>query len=237
MNTAQAFCMLLLAATGAPCLAAQSVADEQLVACAEAYLRARSLPGTGRLELVSRAELAPSALHGEGGVRLQARPLDGLWPRRRVGVPVDVWQGDRIVQTRMVWFSVRWWQHVPIYATDARSGTPMSELPTRTAEVDMAGKADLSISMGSLGSLENWRLRRSVRAGQPVLGSDLVPRPPVSRDEAVSLSLRRGAVALTVPAIASADAAVGQWVQVRVEGAERSVLAKVVAPNEVAIEQ
>ena len=237
MNTALTFCALLLTATTAPCLAAPSVSEEQMVACAEASLRARSLAGTGRLELVSSAELAPSVLHGEGDVRLRARSVDGMWPRRRVGVPVDVFQGERIVQTRMVWFSVRWWQRIPVYATNARSGTPMSELPTRTAEVDMAGIAESSLSMESLGTLENWRLRRSVRAGEPVLSSDLVRRPPVSRDGAVSLSLRQGPVALRVPATANADATLGQWVHVRVEGAERSVLAKVIAPNEVAIEQ
>nr|WP_298128485.1 flagella basal body P-ring formation protein FlgA [uncultured Pseudoxanthomonas sp.] len=237
MNAATRIGMLLLATSSAPCMAAQTVSGEQLLACAEASLRERSATLPGRLELSASAMPEASSIAGEGEVRLQARAVDGTWPRRRVGVPVDIRRGDRVEQTRMVWLSVRWWQQVPVYGLDMRSGTPSDTLAVRIDEVDMAGNTEPVAALDALGAKDTWKLRRTVRAGEPVMRSDLMQRPAVSREEAVRLSLRQGPVALTVPAIANGEAEMGQWVQVRAEGAERSVLAKVVARGEVAIER
>jgi flagella basal body P-ring formation protein FlgA len=237
MNAATRIGILLLATSSAPCLAAQTVSGEQLLACAEASLRERSEMLTGRLELSASAMPEASSIAGEGEVRLQARAVDGAWPRRRVGVPVEIRRGDRVEQTRMVWLSVQWWQQVPVYGVDMRSGTPLNTLAVRIDEVDMAWSTEPAVALDALGSMDYWRLRRTVRAGEPVMRSDLALRPAVSREEAVRLSLRQGPVALTVPAIANGEGEMGQWVQVRAEGAERSVLAKVVARGEVAIER
>lgn len=237
MNAISRLCILLLATASAPCMAAHTVSGEQLLACAEASLRERSEPLPGRLMLSASVTPEPSRIEGEGNVSLRARAVDGAWPRRRVGVPVDILQGDRVAQTRMVWLSVQWWQQVAVYALDARSGTPMNELRVHTDEVDMAGGGEPALALDTLGPMDGWRLRRSVRAGEPVVRSDLSLRPAVSREQAVRLSLRQGPVALTVPAIANGEGEMGQWVPVRAEGAERSVLAKVVARGEVTIER
>ena len=237
MNGATRIGILLLATSSAPCMAAHTVSGEQLLACAEASLRERSATLTGRLELSASAMPEASSITGKGEVHLQARAVDGTWPRRRVGVPVEIRRGDRVEQTRMVWLSVRWWQQVPVYGLDMRSGSPLDTLAVRIDEVDMAGNTEPVAALDALGAMDTWKLRRTVRAGEPVMSSDLIQRPAVSREEAVRLSLRQGPVALTVPAIANGEGEMGQWVQVRAEGAERSVLAKVVARGEVAIER
>ncbi|MBD9477428.1 flagella basal body P-ring formation protein FlgA [Pseudoxanthomonas sp. PXM02] len=237
MNVIARVFILLLATVSAPCLAMHTVSGEQLLACAEASLRERSALLPGRLALSASAMPEPSRIEGEGEIRLLARAVDGAWPRRRVGVPVEILRGDHVEQTRMVWLSVQWWQQVDVYALDAPSGTALNELRVRTDEVDMAGAGEPAVALDTIVALEDWRLRRSVRAGEPLMGSDFSPRPAVSREQAVRLSLRQGPVALTVPAVANGEGELGQWVQVLAEGADRPVLARIVARGEVAIER
>jgi flagellar basal body P-ring formation protein FlgA len=234
----QSFALLLsLGAVYGPCMAAQVVAPDELIEQARAALLARSSDLPGQLEIVPAAALLSSQVDGEGELRLEAGTVDGAWPRRRVGVPVQVWLGERLVQSRMVWFTVSWWHDVPVYSHDAQAGVSSTSLETHIARTDLAGAMDVrQLSESRMPVAAGLRLRRAVRAGQPVLAGDFEPSPAVARQAQVTLAVRHGQVELKTPAVAQGDGEVGELVKVLPSGASQWVRARVMARGEVAIE-
>lgn len=229
--------LLLLTVAGVPCMAAQVVAPDQLIEHARAALQARSSDLPGQLELIPAAALLSSQVEGDGELRLQAGTVDGVWPRRRVGVPVQVWLGERLMQSRMVWFTARWWHDVPVYSRNAQAGTSASSLETHVARTDLAGEVEArKLAELRMPLTAGLRLRRTVRAGQPVLAGDFEPSPAVARQAQVMLAVRHGQVELKTPAIAQGDGEVGELIKVLPSGAAQWVRARVMARGEVVIE-
>lgn len=230
--------LLLLVAACNACEAARLVAPDRLVEEARAVLQARSAGLPGQLEFVHAANLPASHVDEEGALRFEAGAVDGAWPRKRVGVPVRIWAGERLVQSRMIWFTVRWWREVSVYGHDAQAGADVSSLAMHVARTDLAGTA----AAGPLFGAEvpqfasGLRLRRAVRAGQPVLAGDFEPTPAVASRAQVVLAVRQGPVELKTTAIAQGDGELGELIRVLPSGAEQWVQARVVARNEVAIE-
>lgn len=227
---------LLLSCAAQACLAMQSVTPDRLIACARAALEARSVGLTGELEFIPRTGLPASQVEGEGQVRIEAGGVDGAWPRRRIGVPVQVWMDGQMMQSRMVWFTVHWWQDVPVYARNALAGERANVLATQVVRTDLAGVIDADRAGAPPEMTPALRLRRAVRVGQPVLEGDFEPVPPVARQERVALTVREGPVELRTAATAQGDGEIGERVKVLPDGAGQWVLARVIARNEVAIE-
>lgn len=230
-----AIALSLTCATQA-CLAAQVVTPESLIACARAALETRSVGLTGELEFMPRTGLSASQVDSEGQVRIEAGAVEGTWPRRRVGVPVQIWVNEQRAQSRMVWFTVHWWQDVPVYVRDAQASDRADALLTQVARTDLAGVVDADRVGAPSEMTPDLRLRRAVRAGQPVLESDFEPVPAVARRDRVTLTVSEGPIELRTAAIAQGDGEVGERVKVLPDGAGHWVLARVTARNEVAIE-
>jgi flagellar basal body P-ring formation protein FlgA len=229
-----AIALSLTCAAGAS-LAAQTVTADMLIASAQEALAARSAGLPGEIEYVPSAGLSASQVDGAGPVRVEAGAVGGTWPRRRVGVPVHIWIEDQLEQSRIVWFTVRWWQDVPVYVRDARAGDRADGLSVRTMRTDLAGvDAQHAVAPSELTS--DLRLRRTVRAGQPVLDVDFEPVPAVARQQSIALTVREGAIAVRTAAIAQRDAEVGERIKVLPQGADQWIQARVVARNEVAVD-
>lgn len=85
--------------------------------------------------------------------------------------------------------------------------------------------------------LSDFRMRRSVRAGEPVLLSDFEPMPDVAERQAVGIEVQRGAVRLTTVGIALADARIGEIVSVRPDASAQVVRARVIAKQKVILDE
>lgn len=228
---------LLLAAVVAPVAIcdAMPLAGDRLVEVARAELEARTSGLPGNWEFVAEGGLRSEVVAADA--RIQAVSPDGRWPRKRIGVPVQVWADDRPVQSRMVWFTVHRWQEVPVYARDARAGDSLEQVSTTMQRRDMAEFGDRAILAEQVSLHGTLRLRRSVRAGQPVMHDDLEASPAVARQKNVTLTVHKGPVTISTRALAQEDAAIGDPVRVLPSGAKQWVQARVTGPNEVAIEE
>lgn len=232
MNLRPLLLMLCLAAPSA--WAGERVQAQALIDCARAALLQRAPDVATELELIA-TPLEPSLLDDGDAVRLQAGKIDGSWPRRRIGVPVTIWRGEQQLQSRMVWFNVRQWREVQVYARDARSGESGEQIPLQIERTDLLAAASPATDL-LVAAPSQARLRRAVRRGQLALAADFETLPAVARADEVRLRLRADGLQLTTVATAQRDGQVGDWIEV-VPRDGMPVRARVTARNEVTLEQ
>ncbi len=212
------------------------VSGERLVAVALQQLQESAESVDARWEFIPTAAVSDSMLVQEGTLELTAGTIDGRWPRSRVGVPVQIAVDRAAVQTRMLWFTVHAWRDAHVYERDQQAGDASDGIQTEVRPVDLAAQ-DVSSVLPAQGALAaGLRLRRTVRAGQPVLGSDFLPMPAVARNAQVNLRVQHGEIALNTRAMVRTDAAEGERVDVLPSGATQWISATVTGRNEVAIE-
>lgn len=209
-------------------------AADRVTAAARAVLEARASGLAGDWEFV--VDNSPQGMAEDARIGVKAGDIEGAWPRSRVGVPVHVNAEGEPVQSYLVWFSVRRWQDVPVYATDARAGDELVHVRTHVQRLDMARFGNATLLTGQAPDAELLRLKRSVRAGQPALRDDFEASPPVARQKDVLLTVSQGPVRLQTRALAQKDAAVGELVRVLPSGANQWVQARVTGPGEVNLE-
>ncbi|QBG97562.1 flagella basal body P-ring formation protein FlgA [Xanthomonas oryzae] len=218
---------------------ASSISPARLIATARASLDGLSSALPGELVFTPSA-LAASELKIQSDtaqVTLQAAPIDGSWPRKRVGVPVQVLVDGVPHQTRMVWFTVQWWMERPTYGRAFADGTPSGQLALVNKRMDVAGLLAVEDASTQIGASVAGRLIHAVRAGDLVQARDFAAVPAVARRDAVTLRVRRGAVELRMPAVAAADGQPGDAIAVLPQGTRTPVQARVIAIGEVSIEQ
>ncbi|WP_295946595.1 flagella basal body P-ring formation protein FlgA [uncultured Xanthomonas sp.] len=232
------FAFLLLATCPMWAIAATTtLAPERLVACASAYLQGLPSSVAGQLELEPTPPAESHLDADPAAVTLEAGTIAGAWPRARVGVPVRILVEGKTQQTRMVWFSAKWWAQVPVYADRYAKGTDYASLTTRSARVNVAGLTERGRAVTDEALVAQLRLRREVRAGDVLLASDFQQPRTVEQRERVMLRLTQGAVVVRMPALAIDGGQAGELIAVVPEGAHASVKARVVARGEVAIER
>lgn len=231
-------CLLLLLATAWPF---HGMAHEEarvraieLIQVAERALRAQSDALPGAFEFVAARGLEDSLLPSGTTTRLVVGKVQGPWPRARVGVPVHVYAGTQKLQSRVVWFTVRRWAQVPVYARDAQAGEASEALAMRMERRDIANLQPMLVEDETLPP--GLRVNRRVRAGSVVVQGDLETAPPVQRNAEVALNVLQGAVRLRVPAIAQRDGQLGEPVPVRALSSQQWVTARVSGPHEVTLE-
>lgn len=213
--------------------ASQVVPGERIVAHALSALVDRSAGAEGSLEW-RPVGVAPDSRIPQGQYELRAGEMHGEWPRRRIGVPVQLWVEGRLAQSRVVWFSGHWWREALVYAQDAKTGQRASQALARRQRMDSMG-ADI-IDTEDMSWAEGLRLRRPVREGQPVRRSDFESAPMVARNDRVKIAVNVGGVYLLTTGIAGEEGTMDEVIRVLPQDAERSVQARVVAHNEVKIE-
>lgn len=171
-----------------------------------------------------------------GRVELSVGEIAGRWPRTRAGVPVRVEVDGRLVRTLTAWVTLRDMRVVLTYADAAAARTPAEALRLLPADVDMTC-CDAAAAVAATGDLAGMRLRRSARAGAPVLATDFEPMPEVSARERVDIEVDRGMVRLRTRGVALMDGRIGERIQVRPDAAEEAIVARVVATRKVRIDE
>lgn len=215
-------------------VAVQTVRGEQIAACALSALVAKSGDMEGTLEWKPASVVADSQVP-EGQYELRVGEVHGEWPRRRIGVPVQLWVDGRLAQSRVVWFSGHWWREALVYTRNAKAGQGANVSMAVLQKIDSAGIEILASS--DMSWSEGLRLKRSVKAGEPVARTDFENAPMVSRDEHVKVVVNIGEVHLLTSGVAGEEGAIDDVIKVLPHGAEHSVKATVVARNEVRIER
>jgi flagella basal body P-ring formation protein FlgA len=227
--------VLALAPVAAPAAdAGARVPATELVAKAESSLRAAVATLGVEATFAQAGRVLDVHLAADGAYELRVAPLAGAWLRPRVAVPVEVHVGGRRVSTANLWFAVSAPVPSPVYAGDYARGA----IADNVRAVD--GTADLARTHGerapSLDTLAGLRLRKPVKAGQPLLASDFEPAPAVQAQQPVRIESRHGAIVLQTTGRALADADVGELVAVLPSQGERPVRARVVSPQAVLLE-
>jgi len=170
-----------------------------------------------------------------GAVSLQLHPLQGRWPRARVGVPVDICVDGRVVRSAAVWFALDVHRQVLGYAADAAAGT--SGVALKLVPVD----ADVVLVQGDLVAdpheLDHMRLRHPVMAGSVAVREDFERIPDVDLRERVQVKVAFGSIHMQAKGTATTRGNVNDVVSVLVDEAEAPVHARVIGKGVVEVVQ
>jgi flagellar basal body P-ring formation protein FlgA len=169
-----------------------------------------------------------------GELRIVVGDIAGRWPRSRVAMPVRLLVDGRPVRTVTVWVEMREERTVPTYAESYPVHRPMSQLRTAPAVVDMMCCAGpVMTASADDGDL---RLKRAVRAGQPLLAADFESLPDVVARQQVAIEVDSGAVRLQTVGLALHDGRIGDRINVRRERAQDVIRARVIGKQKVVVE-
>ncbi len=159
----------------------------------------------------------------------------GRWPRARASVPVRLTDSRGTRRLVTVWLAASDLREVLAYSNDYPAMVPGEKLQATPVRIDMACCEGPAIT--TLADVRGKRLRRAVHAGSPVLAEDLTAAPEVAAQQQVTLAVERGAVRIVVAGTALASGRLGERIQVRPQGSQRAVQARVSAPAEVVVDE
>ncbi len=159
----------------------------------------------------------------------------GRWPRARASVPVRLSDSRGTRRLVTVWLAASDLREVLAYSNDYPAMVPGEKLQATPVRIDMACCEGPAIT--TLADVRGKRLRRAVHAGSPMLAEDLAAAPEVAAQQQVTLAVERGAVRIVVAGTALASGRLGERIQVRPQGSQRAVQARVSAPAEVVIDE
>lgn len=189
-----------------------------------------TLPGTLELSVLGRdnALSLPAGRH-----EIQTDPVAGRWPRPRVAVPVRHLVDGRAVRSQTVWVAVHWYAEADVYAENQIAGTPVAKLRHRRERVDLAPHG---LPLPAAEMPQAQRLRRAVRAGQPMVASDFEPMPDVLAGAELQVEVVRGAVRLSVAGRALAEGSVGDVIPVALDASQQPVDSLILSSQAVRVE-
>lgn len=222
-----------LLAPAASAAAEQTVPRATVVEAVRAQLRERSAGLTGELELSVLGRDEPLQLPA-GQHALQVGTVAGRWPRARVAVPVQHLVDGRRVRTQTVWVAVRWWREADVYADNLPAGAPSAAILHRRERVDLARADGQVVDAAALPA--GQRLRRPVRAGQPLRAGDFEPMPDVIAGAELQVHVMRGAVRLNTAGRALADGSVGDVIPVALGSGRQPVDSTILSSQAVRVE-
>jgi flagella basal body P-ring formation protein FlgA len=156
-------------------------------------------------------------------VTLRAMPVVGRFPRQRFTVDVQFVRRGRVVGKATVGFALHVAGEGWVYTRDAHDHDDVASLAIERGAVDVARAAPASPD-----DLIGMRLRRNVRAGQPVSLSDFERVPDVDNRQTVRLRAAFGEIMVESAGLALRAGNRGDVVTVQVEGATAPVKATVV---------
>lgn len=167
--------------------------------------------------------------------QVEVGKVAGRWPRARASVPVRLTDSSGTRRLVTVWLAASDLREVLAYSNDYPAMVPGEKLQATPVRIDMACCEGPAIT--TLADVRDKRLRRAVHAGSPVLAEDLTAAPEVAAQQQVTLAVERGAVRIVVAGTALASGRLGERIQVRPQGSQRAVQARVSAPAEVVVDE
>lgn len=231
MHPTLAMAAALAAAHAAPVqvLPAAQIEAQVLSALSE---RAAAVSSGARVRLQGglRDQTLPA---GQASVRIGE--IAGRWPRARVAVPVRLLVDGRTVRTLTMRAELSDEREVLAYAAAYAARHGAAGLRWAPAVVDMICCAGDPLAEGA--DLGGERLKRAVRAGQPVMSSDFEAMPEVAAHETVSIEVESGRIRLASSGVALRDGRIGDRIGVRASASGQTVQARVVAKQKVRIDE
>lgn len=244
MMTRYAKSFLLLIATGLPAQAVLSAEAEAVAATVDAVCAAPVVSREAVLAQVVEVLQVMSPRPFErveldlvgalpAGLSMPAVVLKSAWPAARVAVELR-WDACGVAGRKLVWFKARAWRQAWVYGRSAGRDVALAEAQPAPGQVDMAQwrMPDSELAAAPTGEY----LARPVQAGAPLRRADLKPAPLVKRNERVTVLVQGKGVQLRTVALALQVGAAEEWIAVMVDGSEKSIRARVVAPGVVHVD-
>lgn len=159
--------------------------------------------------------------------------IKSAWPAARVAVELR-WDVCGEAARKLVWFKARAWRQAWVYGRAAGRDAALAEAQPSPALVDMAQwrLPDSDLAAAPAGEY----LARPVQSGAPLRRADLKPAPLVKRNDRITVLVQGRGLQLRVAALALQFGAAEEWIAVMVDGAEKSIRARVVAPGVVHVD-
>lgn len=225
---ALAFALALLAppAAGAEC-AAPALPRAALEARVAEVLRAQA---------ATPYEGVDAELVGAVPATLATAPVvtvRSAWPAARVAVQLE-WEACGEARRQLAWFKARAWRQAWVYGRDAGADTPLAAAQPARRLLDMAQWRQPEAELAEAAD-DAW-LARPVRAGAPLRRDDLKPAPLVARNARVTVLVQGRGLQLRAAGTALQFGAAQEWIAVMVDGTDKSMRARVVAPGVVHVE-
>lgn len=163
-----------------------------------------------------------------GPVRLVSRPIAYERPFRRMQVWVDLVANNGVMRSVPVSFDVKAYGQAAVVDRDSAAGTSASQvLSAREVDLTSLRTAPRKMSDSSAQDYASLRLRRSLRAGEAVLATDLETTPAVQRGDRVKLLVASGGMTIESWAEVMQDAQIGQAVRVKTASSGKTIGARV----------
>lgn len=219
---------LALAASATQVVTAEKVSERVAVRMHDVLQTAGSTAMV-RVPVRLRDQVVPA-----GDMEIVVGEPAGRFPRARMAIPVQIYVSGHLIRTLNVWAEFSDPQNVWVYTADHPQRTAGQLVRIEQRSVDATCCAGVFLDQAT--SLQNMRLRRPVRAGQPVMLSDLESRPEVESRAPVAVSVRQGNVELALNGVALMDGRVGERISVRTGMSNQAVYGTVVAAGKVSID-
>ncbi len=208
---------------------------------AQAALQSHLVRDVANKQLASaRIELQPISMPPNVSVagqdvRLQVRPLGSSTFAKRMVVWVDVFSDDLHLKAVPVRFEVSVFAMAPVATTSASTGSLLGQDALVWQEAEITHHPSLATKEGL--ALSALTVRKALEAGEVVTRQHLKAAPAVTRGASATLLSGSGAVSLESRVEVLQDGHVGQLVRVKPLNAVGSLVARVIAPGQLAFEQ
>lgn len=219
-------CVLLFA-----CASSQAASTPAWVLAAQAELQQRL---QAAYPDVSAWTLDP--LLSERQLSLQGTEIDVTDVRtgKRSAVQVT-WRDGDASSRQTVWFNVIGQQPALLAASDVKRNEALQE-EILIADAQAEWAPDCRV-VTSKAAVQGMRLRKALRAGEPICEQDMEPKPLVARGERVTVRARAGLVTVMLDGIAEQDGNLGDQLPIRNPTSGESYMAAVAAEGEVVVRE
>ncbi len=219
-------CLLMFA-----CASSQAASTPSWVLTAQAELQQRlqaAYPEVSAWTLDPLLSERQLALDGEN-VKVSDVKLG-----KRSAVQVTWRDGDENSR-QTVWFSVTGQRPALLAASDVKRNEALQENALMVdANADWGPDCQ---ALTSKAAVQSMRVRKALRAGDPICEEDIEPKPLVARGERVTVRARAGLVTVMLDGIAEQDGNLGDQLPVRNPTSGEWYMAAVAAEGEVVVRQ
>lgn len=218
-------------------LASVQISEEALQQAAEGALRQWLSERVEWFSIRLANRISGIALPGRN-LRLEVQPIRQEQPLPRMHVQVDILGEHGRLRSVLMSFDVTAYAKGIVVTHGIEAGRdPVEVFEERSVEVTARNRSGKLLETGDVRGDRPSRLRRNLRAGEPVFSSDIEPAPAVQRGAWVTLRMKNGDIAIESRVQALQDGVLGQGIRVKRVGAERSIFARVSGNDIVEVSQ
>lgn len=205
-----------------------TIKADELLACAEAFLRKNVAPPADAQIEVQRAPFDTQVPHGRDGRELRPRFHTGTTGRGPISIDVDVLVDGKLQVVVPLTFLVRTFAQVHVLAESLQKGDVLDARHLRVERVETTsvnGRAfvDPKAFLGQVAL-------RPLAAGSPLTARDFAAPIIVQKNSTVTIVFARGQLRAEAFGIAKNSGALGDAVQVENQTTKRVVVGRVAGP-------